>query len=88
MPKLNFGSIICHTLNLPVDPSLPIHRLLSQRIQSTTFYPQLKAQKSVILEAEVVPFNENSREGDRGPGIEEFWWLGHAGVSAGAMNWA
>lgn len=35
-----------------------------------------------------MPFNENSREGDRGPGIEEFWWLGHAGVSAGAMNWA
>lgn len=86
--RLNTHAIICHTLNLPVDPSLPIHRLLSQRIQSTTFCPQPKIQKSVILEAEVVPFNENSREGDRGPGIEEFWWLGHAGVSAGAMNWA
>ncbi|OWZ42708.1 hypothetical protein C351_03239 [Cryptococcus neoformans c8] len=86
--RLNTHAIICHALSLPVDPNLPIHRLLPQRIKSTTFYPQLKAQKSVILEAEVVPFNENSREGDRGPGIEEFWWLGHAGVSAGAMNWA
>ncbi|KIR78547.1 hypothetical protein I306_04475 [Cryptococcus gattii EJB2] len=87
--RLNTHAIICHALNLPVNPSLPLHRLLSQRTQSTiAFCPQRKVHKSVILEAEVVPFNENSREGDRGPGIEEFWWLGHAGVSAGAMNWA
>ncbi|KAL0249990.1 hypothetical protein I308_103293 [Cryptococcus tetragattii IND107] len=87
--RFNTHAIICHALNLPVNPSLPLHRLLSQRIQSTTaICPQRKVHKSVILEAEVVPFNENSREGDRGPGIEEFWWLGHAGVSAGAMNWA
>lgn len=38
-------------------------------------------QQSVILEAEVVPYNEASREGGRGPGIEEFWHLGAAGVS-------
>jgi DNA ligase-4 len=37
---------------------------------------------SVILEAEVVPYNETGREGARGPGIEEFWHLGAAGVTA------
>jgi len=36
---------------------------------------------SIILEAEVVPYNESSREGGRGPGIEEFWHLGAAGVT-------
>lgn len=36
---------------------------------------------SIILEAEVVPYNETSREGGRGPGIEEFWHLGAAGVT-------
>jgi hypothetical protein len=30
-----------------------------------------------------VPYNEACRAGGRGPGIEEFWWLGVAGVSAG-----
>ncbi len=38
---------------------------------------------SVILEAEVVPYNEGRREGGRGQGIEEFWWLGAAGVTDG-----
>lgn len=36
----------------------------------------------MILEAEVVPYNEGEREGNRGPGIEEFWWLDAAGVVA------
>lgn len=36
----------------------------------------------VILEAEIVPYNESSREGGRGPGIEEFWHLGSAGIDA------
>jgi DNA ligase-4 len=35
----------------------------------------------VILEAEVVPYNESTREGGRDPGIEEFWHLGAAGVT-------
>lgn len=39
-------------------------------------------QTSVILEAEIVPYNEASREGGRGPGIEEFWHLGSAGINA------
>lgn len=34
----------------------------------------------MILEAEVIPFNEGSRDGGRGPGIEEFWHLHSAGV--------
>lgn len=38
-------------------------------------------RQSIILEAEVVPYNEGTREGGRGPGIEEFWHLGEAGVS-------
>jgi DNA ligase-4 len=37
--------------------------------------------RSIILEAEVVPYNESSREGGRGPGIEEFWHLRAAGVT-------
>ena len=40
----------------------------------------------MILEAEVVPYNEGIREGNRGPGIEEFWWLGAAGVTAEATG--
>lgn len=36
---------------------------------------------SIILEAEVIPFNEGDREGGRGSGIEEFWWLDAAGVT-------
>ncbi|GMK53687.1 hypothetical protein CspeluHIS016_0102730 [Cutaneotrichosporon spelunceum] len=51
--------------------------------------PRISARRtevtSVILEAEVVPYNEGDREGGRGPGIEEFWRLQAAGVSS-AMN--
>lgn len=39
-------------------------------------------QDSIILEAEIVPYNESSREGGRGAGIEEFWHLGLAGIDA------
>lgn len=41
----------------------------------------------VILEAEVVPYNEGSREGGRGPGIEEFWHLHSAGVVFDNCRW-
>jgi DNA ligase-4 len=43
-------------------------------------------ERSIILEAEVVPYNESSREGGRGPGIEEFWHLGAAGVTPGTTQ--
>lgn len=41
----------------------------------------------VILEAEVVPYNEGNREGGRGPGIEEFWHVETAGVVFGKGGW-
>lgn len=41
----------------------------------------------VILEAEVVPYNEGNRDGKRGPGIEEFWHLSSAGVNLGKGGW-
>ena len=39
-------------------------------------------QRSIILEAEVVLYNEGKRvQGRQGPGVEEFSWLGAAGVT-------
>ena len=48
--------------------------------------PVYRIERSVILEVEVIPYNEGQREGGRGPGIEEFWWLGAAGVTAEDKN--
>ena len=73
--------IILAALGLPNEPTLPSHHALPKRL--TELIPPLKRiKRSVILEAEVIPYNEWQREGGRGPGIEEFWWLGAAGVTA------
>ncbi|KAK8849569.1 hypothetical protein IAR55_004904 [Kwoniella newhampshirensis] len=85
--RLYAHAIILATLGLPVNPRLPAHPSLAQRV-STLPRRAAVVKKSVILEAEVVSYNENSREGGRGSGIEEFWWLGQAGVTHDAMNWA
>ncbi|WWD04258.1 hypothetical protein V865_002326 [Kwoniella europaea PYCC6329] len=85
--RSNTHSIILASLDLPIPSHLPIHPSLLKRLSilSETGAQRGKGIASVILEAEVVPFNEASREGGRGPGIEEFWWLGNAGVTASAM---
>ncbi|WVQ79314.1 hypothetical protein IAT38_001411 [Cryptococcus sp. DSM 104549] len=86
--RLNTHGIICHTLGLPVDPALPVHHALHRSLPSTASTARhRRVTKSVILEAEVVPYNEGLREGGRGPGIEEFWWLGAAGVTTGGHSW-
>lgn len=73
------------TLGLPIPPGCPVHPDLARRVE-TLSSPGRRVTSSVILEAEVVPFNDGNREGDRGPGIEEFWWLGDAGVTADAEH--
>jgi DNA ligase-4 len=72
--------IIHAALNLPSNPDLPAHPLLASRSQEAN-HTKTRMTSSIILEAEVVPYNESSREGGRGPGIEEFWHLGAAGVT-------
>jgi DNA ligase-4 len=72
--------IIHAALNLPSNPNLPAHPLLASRSQEAS-PTKTRMTRSIILEAEVVPYNESSREGGRGPGIEEFWHLGAAGVT-------
>ncbi|OCF46055.1 hypothetical protein I317_00143 [Kwoniella heveanensis CBS 569] len=79
--RLNAHSIILSALGLPVGTCLPIHSALKERI-GTPHTRRQRGVQSIILEAEVVSYNESNREGGRGPGIEEFWWLGHAGVTA------
>ncbi|WVQ66382.1 uncharacterized protein L199_004562 [Kwoniella botswanensis] len=86
--RSNTHSIILASLDLPIPSHLPIHPSLLKRL---SMLPETGARRgrgitSVIVEAEVVPYNEASREGGRGPGIEEFWWLGNAGVTASAMS--
>nr|XP_019043413.1 hypothetical protein I302_07990 [Kwoniella bestiolae CBS 10118]OCF22343.1 hypothetical protein I302_07990 [Kwoniella bestiolae CBS 10118] len=83
--RLNTHSIILASLNLPIPPHLPIHPSLLKRLSILPEVQRRKGVTSIILEAEVVPYNESSREGGRCPGIEEFWWLGNAGVTASAM---
>lgn len=70
--------LILSALGLPVPSHLPSHPSLSGRCRP----PRRRIAGSIILEAEVVPYNEGSRAGGRGPGVEEFWWLGAAGVTA------
>ncbi|ORY34864.1 hypothetical protein BCR39DRAFT_515200 [Naematelia encephala] len=82
MDRLNTHAIILAALGIPIPPNLPRHRSLPSRLTEAPACRRRVCQ-SVILEAEVVPFNEGRREGDRAPGIEEFWWLGAAGVTAG-----
>jgi DNA ligase-4 len=77
---LTYFRIICAALGLPIHPKLPKHASLAKRLENLGACRQTNLC-SIILEAEVVPYNEGQRQGDRGPGIEEFWWLGPAGVS-------
>jgi DNA ligase-4 len=77
------NSIILSALGLPIPDHLPAHPALQARANPI---PRSAIHRSVILEAEVVPYNEGVREGNRGPGIEEFWWLGAAGVTAEATG--
>ncbi|WVR08189.1 hypothetical protein IAU60_005235 [Kwoniella sp. DSM 27419] len=82
--RLNCHSIILGSLGLPIPEHLPMHSALRERL--LTSYRPGRAISSVILEAEVVPYNESSREGGRSRGIEEFWWLGLAGVSTNSFG--
>jgi DNA ligase-4 len=79
MRELSIGraddSLILAALGLPVRGAA--HPKLLERLPKRS-----KGLTSVILEAEVVPYNEGQREGGRGPGIEEFWRLQAAGVSS------
>ncbi|KAK4687112.1 hypothetical protein P7C73_g2995, partial [Tremellales sp. Uapishka_1] len=77
--------IVLAALGLKTNDRLPQHSLLAPR-SSETKEPRRKITKSIILEAEVVPYNDGQREGHRGKGIEEFWWLGPAGVSSPEEN--
>jgi len=74
------SSIIRAALGLTPNTDLPAHPLLNSRAPASR-PSRLRLKHSVILEAEVVPYNESSREGGRGPGVEEFWHLGAAGVT-------
>jgi DNA ligase-4 len=66
------------SLGFPVPSSSDQHPSLASRATSNSSIPI----RSVILEAELVPYNEGTRDGRRGPGIEEFWWLDAAGSVA------
>ncbi|WVF68578.1 hypothetical protein IAT40_003347 [Kwoniella sp. CBS 6097] len=81
--RINTHSIILSALDLPVGQHLPAHPALREG----TAAPFIRRRRitSVILEAEVVSYNESSRDGGRGPGVEEFWWLGLAGVTANPL---
>ena len=73
--------IILAALGLPVDPDLPTHKALAKRMEEIR-PPVQRIKRSLIFDAEVVPYNEGQREGGRRPGIEEFWWLHAAGAIA------
>jgi DNA ligase-4 len=73
-------SIVLAALGLPIPSHLPSHPSLLSRSRS----PRRRVDQCIILEAEVVPYNEGARPGGRGPGVEEFWWLGPSGVTAEA----
>ena len=78
-------SIILGSLGLPLVSQKHIpahHKLLSNRLQATPH--QQGTITSVILEAEMLPYNELDREGGRGPGIEEFWHLTSLGARGGS----
>ncbi|GHJ90147.1 hypothetical protein NliqN6_6549 [Naganishia liquefaciens] len=77
--------IILGSLGLPLVSQKHIpahHKLLSNRLQATPH--QQGTITSVILEAEMLPYNELDREGGRGPGIEEFWHLTSLGARGGS----
>jgi len=85
---LSHISIIYSALGLPVPDHLPKHPRLPSRAAHLSRLPAAPTvPRSIILEAEVVPYNEGNRDGNRGPGVEEFWWLGVAGVTADSTRW-
>lgn len=66
-----YGSIILGSLGMPLNDKYH-HQLLSKRLHAVPMGPEVT---SVILEAEMLPYNESDRAGGHGPGIEEFWHL-------------
>lgn len=84
---LSHVSIIYSALGLPVPDHLPKHpRLPSRAAHLSRLSAAPTVPRSIILEAEVVPYNEGNRDGNRGPGVEEFWWLGVAGVTTSTFD--
>jgi DNA ligase-4 len=66
-------SIILASLGYDIGPELPRHPQLLPR--TTPNLARSAMTQSVILEAELLPYNEACRGQGRGPGIEEFWNL-------------
>jgi DNA ligase-4 len=66
-------SIILSALDLPVHPDLPRHDAMASRLKDLPLL--LTRTNSIIIEAELLPYNEACRGQGRGPGIEEFWHL-------------
>ncbi|KAJ9107714.1 hypothetical protein QFC21_001174 [Naganishia friedmannii] len=83
--RKNTHSIILASLGLCTPPSghVPQHQaLLSKRLESIPYTgPPVN---TLILEAEMLPYNESERKGGKGPGIEEFWHLG--GLSSRGLD--
>ncbi|KAJ9121395.1 hypothetical protein QFC24_004733 [Naganishia onofrii] len=83
--RKNTHSIILAALGLraPATGYIPQHHQpLSKRLESIPYTGPLVT--SVILEAEMLPYNESGRKGGKGPGIEEFWHLG--GISSRGLD--
>ncbi|KAJ9104309.1 hypothetical protein QFC20_004591 [Naganishia adeliensis] len=72
-------NIILGSIGLPLT-NAPHHHLLSQRLETLPAGPDVT---SVILEAEMLPYNESDRQGGHGPGIEEFWHLTNLSARGG-----
>lgn len=85
--RLTPFSIILGSLGLPLvaqERTPAHHTLLSNRLQAA---PRPRSTiTSVILEAEMLPYNELDRQGGRGPGIEEFWHLTSLGARGGSQR--
>lgn len=68
-------SIIMASLGYDIQSELPGHPELLQRINTIPKLSRSDEIRSIILEAELLPYNETCRGQGRGPGIEEFWNL-------------
>jgi DNA ligase-4 len=69
-------SIVMASLGYDIQSELPCHPELLQRINTIPKLSRSDQIRSIILEAELLPYNETCRGQGRGPGIEEFWNLG------------